>query len=1299
MFGSGVLNNEGTDIICMDVLAINVSGQQTINIPLKAIPANPYLDFEHSLDFGIVMQAESGLESRSLENLNENWIVRKLKVKNIGPRDTLFSCSFDESEPLLVSPKSFHLGSHNSKKHPKECELTVAFSPQSLGKFESKINVIIQAETDFICKTNAPELIHSEITIKANVIDHQLAIYTGSNSELCPLFKNQIEFGSVYFGQTIRVPITLKNQSEKDLKWAITLEKMTIPTSRNGLEISQRERRKAIEAQEENRTNITVFPMNGSLSAQDSTEITFTFNPTVFKSFYGFKANNKQLELKKYQMNMRLQVIDENTSIENVIVWPEKSIDLSISGQACPLLASLSCDTIKYDSSQRGKKFFEVINNSKNLGFRYDIQKIAHFSFEPNHGTLMPEERVAIVVTFEPNQMGFFECSVFCEIKHLPNAVTGAFFKEIVLSRLPLKLIGSLVPRDAIQSRPKTADTAKSQIDTCEGKLPFIFSKRPKTIPTPYNKLMEKEWKEKIEHRDIYINFIRRNLKSGNIEQELATGRKLLCFDHENGLEAPQPIVNIKTANFKNKTSNTIKSLSNEKSALITPLDMHDAILTPIDLDHIYASSNVIDFGNIPPHSRNTIIFTFENQIPSKSTVNLKITVNKDGRDSISITPNILNLHYQGTAAVEVTCIKHEAGFFESSLTYVINNRYIYNINIRANVTYKLVTVSSNNLNFEISKFMEASTEFKTKRSQDLISANTINLTKITIDNVEYQFPVYEKKLELKNKDGEEVFYKIVDQKKNNKQAQRFSFLEYGHNDGIFEVAPPEGIIPANKSLMLNVSYTPGTRSSVEHTLEIIIFDTFGNKRKQIQVLQLKCKAEGPFSQCSILNYSSKIALDLGLLPVLCSGDASTLSNIAENSVTELSKSYSGRTPVLGRKIIKVKNSGPTVCHYVACYGGKTNFARLEKTFGIIPSNGSADIIVYALPESEGFFEEIIIINILGGSRSFKVPIRYQAAIPNVSIHPTGPCFEKEVILGSFSSQAYMVKNSGTVYGRLVLDLNRYNDLSIKPVGLDEEENIDAKLISTFSLNKSTKTMEGERYGMIENRGAKLYVIDSLPGDEFSFAVIFQPKMAKDYFEKIPVKLLGSIDYKYIEMNTRGISSPLTLSRTEIVFRDVLFSSFSNGSQPENKEIFSITNSAENEIDWFLEDHSNIRNDSIFLIEPKTGLLQIGETQLITITFSPDFASNYVMNAILKTVYHDKQVEFNVNIKGKCVKPSISFEPPEIFLPIVPLGVVSTYSFFIVNHGYEIREINAVISQDLKRDGITLELNFPDGVN
>ena len=194
------------------------------------------------------------------------------------------------------------------------------------------------------------------------------------------------------------------------------------------------------------------------------------------------------------------------------------------------------------------------------------------------------------------------------------------------------------------------------------------------------------------------------------------------------------------------------------------------------------------------------------------------------------------------------------------------------------------------------------------------------------------------------------------------------------------------------------------------------------------------------------------------------------------------------------------------------------------------------------------------------------------------------------------------------------------------------------------------------------------------------------------------IESLGSLSPIYeVQVNTASIQSPIKLSSHEITFQDViLMSPGTSHSNPSSaKEKVLLSNTTDDPIEWFIETPLSL--SSAITIEPLSGWLDPRESQEVVLSFFPDDAQTYLLSGEIVAIQNGEEVRLRFNSKGSGIWPSVFFDPPEIYLPIVPIGYESTVSFYIINNGCEIAELSAAVSQELRKDGLNLDLVFPEG--
>lgn len=437
---------EVNEIFLMDSMTVHSSGSPSVEIPLKALPADSRLEFDPAVDFGTILWCKN--ELLPFSNSNQDWIVKKVIIRNTGSRSTCITCQYDESLPIHCKPLSMTLGAANQTDIPSEMSFQVAIHPSIVGHFSHIIKLSSQTQPSIVYTSLNKHVAVSVMEIKANVIEHQLSIQNMNslshlNAGIEPELSssgNIFSFGTVYFGQEAYLPVLLKNHASSPVRWILTPSKQNVPTQldvQNNLCL--KERRKEIERKEDKLVNISVFPMEGVIPAKSSAVIKFKFNPTLFRGFYGFKSISKMIELKMFEIGMRLQVIQDTKNIE---LSPENQIDITITGQGCPIQSSLSKQVLDFRSGE-SDIIVKVVNESKHLGFKFRFDTIAHFSFSPSYGDVKPGDSCDVTVSFKPHILGNFSQNVHCFIS--PQILEME--RKWDLTRLSLKLIGVMLPK------------------------------------------------------------------------------------------------------------------------------------------------------------------------------------------------------------------------------------------------------------------------------------------------------------------------------------------------------------------------------------------------------------------------------------------------------------------------------------------------------------------------------------------------------------------------------------------------------------------------------------------------------------------------------------------------------------------------------------------------------------------------------------------------------------------------------------------------------------------------------------
>ncbi|KAI8906344.1 hypothetical protein EDD86DRAFT_248625 [Gorgonomyces haynaldii] len=1213
-----------------DSLVINVSGGSPLVIPLEAYPSAPRLLVEESLEFGIII-LEHGL-SKAEESLQ---FRRNLLVKNASNRDVSFKCVYD---PKLLKVETKRNILFKAGTGPSDTELEIQLLPLVPGAFEAAIQLV--------CDPLEQEYTLPKITVRANVLKHRLSIEKPDGT---PVEIRELDFGTVYFGQEAYVPFVIKNNGSKPVRWVITSSNQRIPYCPDTSNLSQRERRRLKQLEDEQRSNMFVDPMEGILESQQKQTVKFLFKPLGIKQNYGFKKGFKPVEFKNFVQMMKLQI---TKSVSAVCLSNDPAIDMTLAGQGCPVLATLSEQLVKFD--QEFSRSIVLKNESKFLPFVFEFDKLAQFSIVPSKGTLEPNSSIEIEIQFRPNQIGNFDMTASALEAQLQRYQKLPQNKDFVLPTI----------------------RKSAQID-------FI----------PPNQESQAEWMKKVEHRNLYIDYIRKSrlerIKKeyaesfGDFEEySNASPPKITYVDGESGLVPPQPI----DIQIKAKAKPPIHELFTMKRAALPIVgayeeDAIDTVLSPADLEQVYTSLPVLDFGDISSHTLVKLEISFLNNIPSGNTIHLEMMSNNHGTHaSVNIQPRSFLINQQRVAKFQVSCTVHTAGMFESHVTYVINKRHIYQIPVKARVLYMPIKASVHSLDF-VCKPVNYMVAEQHGSNIDLAPERFVWKD---FGDAEYCIPRFQQPLELINTGGCDIKF-VLEQEK----PKELDIFKYGNSEGVFSVEPHTGVIPANKSVLLTVSYIPGTKNAYETDLHFDIYDPFDGQDRLIQSLDIHCTAQGPDSQCSI-NLQRNI-LDFGVLPEFIT--SSNFAPLYDPNVTPFGATYFGKTPLYGAGTITIKNTGQSACNYIASLSDGSNHITLEDNYGLVPANGQADIHVTTNPTVIGVFEDEVVVNIVGGNKSFKIPVKCETQVPDIQLSAPLSVFQESVIVGSSTVQGYVIKNTGNVYARLILDMQNHKEFYIKTAMSFDPETEKYPPKAFFGNNHLS------RYGVAtveldDSVFKNCNTVDILPGEQVLLEIEYRPVSVAVYDNPISLYCLGKNElWTLLNVNTRAIPSPVELSETDIVFEDVIIhSSALVQEQLTSTKTFVCKNVSSQAIRWRLE-HGH---PECFETNATSGLIEPNEKTEIQFKFTPTLAMKYTATGYL-ILELEEEIRFQLSLRGNGLNPSISFDPPELFMPVVPCGTTSTQVFYILNHGCELGEINAVIAQDMRRDGISLEIVFPEG--
>ncbi|KAJ3122953.1 Cilia- and flagella-associated protein 47 [Nowakowskiella sp. JEL0407] len=137
----------------------------------------------------------------------------------------------------------------------------------------------------------------------------------------------------------------------------------------------------------------------------------------------------------------------------------------------------------------------------------------------------------------------------------------------------------------------------------------------------------------------------------------------------------------------------------------------------------------------------------------------------------------------------------------------------------------------------------------------------------------------------------------------------------------------------------------------------------------------------------------------------------------------------------------RISNAGSTISTAVACTPSSVSELRLSQQYGIISPSQTLEFTIKISsppPKRVGVFEDVINFSFLGGGvKTLKVPVRYESKVPVIEVEYRDENREidsevPKVIIGSSYCKDFVVKNYGSVSGRVLVDLRQNVNLKMR---------------------------------------------------------------------------------------------------------------------------------------------------------------------------------------------------------------------------------------------------------------------------
>lgn len=1156
----------------------------TVNVPITAYP--PTAELETSVNHISVGQMSVDTSCK-----------RSFTITNVGASDARYEiqCSertakFDKSDGPLP---------HGSSR-----DITFTFRPVHPRQYNFGIDILLDGK---LSKT---------ISVDGVVADHPLALsYQGKNVD-------ELAFGHVYCGQKKILEVQVMNMGTCKSSFVIN------PPRDSNSPVSLSASRKFETLDEDN--VFYAIPCEGVLEPKGKTTLAMVFQPPPIKE-------SDDVEV-FYTFTSSIEVVENG-----------RKSDFQLTGFAAKLRYELSQIDFDFEYQKvytRGYKELVITNCSKYLPITFEMSKVAHFHFQPETGTIPPNGKKTIKVTFWPKNLGVFE-----KVCHI--SVCGG------LSRRHINLFGTSLqkgssPQPFRRKEIWEVDKTAEYNVTHPGSLGFSFEdiERTQTLRKTFDKYItdsaekrEKRAKTAILKKRV-IKEVKTTLKKGppvspremngiirdtfrerKMEEMLLPAStlkppepKLLKMNDVLVIDNPEKLGLISTTdNFnaasllrkKNPVDDRVLVKKKFKRKPTTPPEINECqkVLSPTQQLLVSASHQTINFGLVSIFSTEIRSFTVTNNLEQNVFVELQVTA-PEMQKTTPLSQVIPPLQTAGfdVAFSSNTHIKN----FTSTMTYTINKVHEFPVNICAQVC-----------------------------------PIELNLSK---DVVDFAFPYDYTKLHIRE-------YVSISNPTNSVAEYRWN----GFSGQFFKVTYESGKIGPKETYNAEITYVPGTVAHAEETVELSVV---GGPSKTLKLI-------GDVGKPKIS--MNKKRVDFGLIPV----------------------------GVVRSQTVRIKNTGKDDAIFAI---RKT----LSNQFSVTPMNGrmstgeSILIQIKVRCDQPGPFQDTIYLDVAGANPQ-TIAVCGQGEVPNIELGGDELQYG-QVFVGSSLAKQIIVKNTGQIAAVLYLNLTDHpafriefnSELSIATPGEKTDSIVcvasvpKMRTLKKEEIESSDESEEPEQV-MTTNQIHRITIVE---GHEVAFNLVFKPARVGDYSFDIPLTMMYSTPAAIKvppKVSAEAIHAPLILSTTCLHFGvGPIFSEFNPNNRAVVRDL-KLTNDHSKSVKYRFGDTIDV-----FSMDFPEGEVSYSESLTLFISFKPKRPKLYSCSVPLYVETEEgERTLAHIFLSGvgssRLFKTSVNY----VCIPPVPVGMKIERTVTIVNWAFIDSKVDCALSFSDK--AIPLTVSFPKG--
>ncbi|OHS98266.1 hypothetical protein TRFO_35361 [Tritrichomonas foetus] len=1257
----------------------NLSNAGTITIP-PGLEANIVLKFKGGVSK--LFQSELTCQSQSatisipvIATPASSKIIAETQTLNLGPVGvntqfkfvfSLTNLGMNEGEfDLSCEDESITMFPQKGSLTPgKSMEISCTLKNSNCGDFNTSISVNSKDSLE------KPQQVFINATIVQNSISLEI-----DGKEI-----NELDFRTIFTGQKRVIKTTIRNHGMYKRSFVVLPPQDTpITTPKSG------NTSVALTEKQSDDSETPIFsatPTEGLLNSYETATINFIFTPP---------DDTQQIEDIENSFN-------QYASIE--IVETGQKIDLQLSGKGVKHLVSFSSVDFDFGTvnvNQKVDKTLTIKNESNYLATHYHVRPLAQYRFVPMDGTIEPGNGKNVKISFFPKNLGIFDAKTFVSFndklfnKHINLIGTCGDPSDKPFKRVPIyetdekakysinhpgKYGMGVEDLSRYNKLRSTYDgyikesAARREVKTSMAAIRARAKKNAITmLSRTVGQYNDEDLKEAVENEMTHLNASIGNeydfgipKGEGLVPPDPKVIKKttplFVAHPEKFGLEVDTENGQYNNSSLHNRrkfhSDDNVTVKKKFKSKPTTPQEVAECSrpLTPAQQLQVVASHQTINFGQSSVFSTMIKSFTIVNNLQQS----VLVSIHYEFEELTSSNPSSQVIGPHQTAGFDIKFCSKKPISFNKPIQYTVNGHHSYPVNISASVVPIDVQLSRNVVEFRFSP-----------------------------DSIH---PVIKEFVNLVNK--------------SNGQAQ-YSFT--GMNT-MFSLSDNSGVIDANKTVTLEISYKPTNHPHDEVTL---IMNVVGGPSRA-----LKCIGDVGIPKCVV----SKKVINFGLIPIGIqktqqiriknNGDDNAIFSISHDCMNELKVSPSnGR--IAARDQLTFQLNYKSARAYAFDIPVTVNIAGANPiTFNVI---GQSELPKVQMSRTEFEFGRLFV----GSSASMEATINNVGAIPailflDLTSHPEfrieysselndSGGNEKMNSIALVTNPIFVTKSQMSNLNSTLNNPNENENGS--PNNTENDSNNENKKHEISSSNSTSSILAGDEVDSNGKSGMvyKIYIIEN---SSVTFDLIFRPHEVNDHSFELPITMMNIMTSSSFHLqpivSAEAIKAPLSLSITAVDFG---VAPIYNPSNPHSRSVvrqITLHNDFTGVLPWRFDASNKLCNDpAVFTIEPSSGSIEFAQNQTIHISFTPqaEIPYNIHLPIYVKTDKNDENIIGNVQLVGVGSKVLFRVSTNSITLPIVPIGVKSQATIYVLNDAFI--ETTLEVKMPVDNASFPLSITFPEG--